>query len=131
MEGKGFLGINFGDDGKPNTIDDRNEFTAKYYKDNNLKVFENCDNPSDDFLEIGNLQTVFGKDYYVILRPSLCFNISDIKDKNNSGSNAGLIIVLLLVIIIVAFGLFILYKYLRMKKERIEFNFYNLRKHLL
>ena len=130
IEGKGFLGINFGDDGKPNTIDDRNEFTSKYYKDNKLKIFENCENPSDEFLEIGNLQTVFGKDYYVILRPSLCFNITNILNEDND-SKAGLIIVIILLILIVICGAFILYKYLRMKKEGIEFNFNNLKNNLL
>ena len=32
IEGKGFVGVNIGNDGKENTKDDRNEFNAKYYK---------------------------------------------------------------------------------------------------
>ena len=31
-------------------------------------------NRSDHFLEVVNLQTLFGKDYYVIMRPSLIFD---------------------------------------------------------
>ena len=127
IEGKGFEGVNFGDDGQPNTKDDRNEFTAKYYKDNNLKILENCKNLTNELLEIGNLQTLLGKDYFVILRPSLYFNISDVKNKNIFG----IIIGLLVGILIILCGIFILYKCLKMKKEGIQFNFSNLKKHLL
>ena len=57
---------------KKNTKDDRNEFNAKYYKDNNLELYVSPpDNTTEEMLEIANLQTLFGKDYYVILRPSL------------------------------------------------------------
>ena len=74
IEGKGFVGKNLGDDGLPNTKDDRNEFNFKYYIDNNLELYHNAANPSNEKLEIANLQSLFGKDYYVILRPSLCFD---------------------------------------------------------
>ena len=135
IEGEGFVGINYGDDGIPNTKDDRNEFTAKYYKDNNLTMFENCKNITDELLEIGNLQTLLGKDYFVILRPSLYFNIPTVKITETSQSSVGnvvaIIIVLLLGILIVLCGLFILDKYLKMKKEGIAFNFANLKRHLL
>ena len=60
IEGKGFVGVNLGDDGISNTLDDRNEFTAKYYKDKNLELCSNCNNPSDEFLQMGNLLTLFG-----------------------------------------------------------------------
>ena len=127
IEGQGFVGINFGDDRIPNTTDDRNEFTAKYYKHNDLKIFENCKNLTDELSEIGNLQTLIGKDYFVIFRPSLKYNIPDIKNKNR----ISIIIGLLFGIFIVLCGIFILYKYLKMKKEGVEFNFTNLKKHLL
>ena len=44
IEGKGFIGINLGDDGKENTKDDRNEFNAKYYTDNNLELYPKSTN---------------------------------------------------------------------------------------
>ena len=51
----------------------------KYYKDNNLTLCQSCKNPSDELLEIVNIQTLLGKDYYVILRPSLYYNLEIIK----------------------------------------------------
>ena len=81
IEGKGFVGVNLGDDGIANTKDDRNEFNSKYYTDNKLELYPKSVNPSDEKLEIVNLQTLFGKDYYVILRPSLCF---DFKENNEN-----------------------------------------------
>ena len=39
IEGKGFVGVNLGDDKKKNTKDDRNELNAKYYENNNLSFF--------------------------------------------------------------------------------------------
>ena len=83
IEGKGFVGVNLGDDGIANTKDDRNEFNSKYYTDNKLELYPKSVNPSDEKLEIVNLQTLFGKDYYVILRPSLCFNFKE----NNENMN--------------------------------------------
>ena len=70
IEGKGFVGINKGKDRNSNK-DDRNEFNAKYYEDNKLELFHQTTkcNVSKEFLEMANLQTVFAKDYYVILRP--------------------------------------------------------------
>ena len=70
IEGKGFVGVNLGDDQIPKTKDDRNEFNAKYYSDYNLKFYINYNNGDNETLEIANYQTLFGKDYYVILRPS-------------------------------------------------------------
>ena len=81
IEGKGFVGVNLGDDGIANTKDDRNEFNSKYYTDNKLELYPKSVNPSNEKLEIVNLQTLFGKDYYVILRPSLCF---DFKENNKN-----------------------------------------------
>ena len=84
IEGKGFVGVNIGDDGKVNTKDDRNEFNAKYYKDNKLVLYPSSEKSNDILLESVNLQTLFGKDYYVILRPSLCF---DFQQKNQNKKN--------------------------------------------
>ena len=75
--------MNLGDDGIANTKDDRNEFNFKYYTDNKLELYPKSVNSSDEKLEIVNLQTLFGKDYYVILRPSLCFNFKE----NNENMN--------------------------------------------
>jgi len=77
IEEKGFEGINLGDDGKENTKDDRNEFNAKYYTDNNLELYPKSTNSTKEELENANIQTLFGKDYYVILRPSLAFNFGN------------------------------------------------------
>jgi len=87
IEGKGFIGINLGDDGKENTKDDRNEFNPYYYKDNNLKLYPRSKNPTKEELENANIQSLFGKDYYVILRPSLAFNF----ENGNSSTNKMLI----------------------------------------
>ena len=128
IENKRFVGVNLGDDGKKNTKDDRNEFNAKYYKDNNLELYVSPpDNTTEEMLEIANLQTLFGKDYYVILRPSLSFKNSNINNK----SHTTLIISLIVIIIIVGCGVCILLKYLKMKKNGKEFNFTNLKVELL
>jgi len=82
IEGKGFVGYNLGDDGKENTKDDRNEFNAKYYTDNNLNLYPKSTNPTKEELEIANIQSLFSKDYYVILRPSLVFDFGNNKAKN-------------------------------------------------
>ena len=74
IEGKGFVGVNLGDDKKTDTKDDRNEFNYNYYIKNGLELYPNSSIPSNKELEIANLQSLFGKDYYVILRPSLCFD---------------------------------------------------------
>ena len=75
IEGKGFVGINYGDDGKKGTEDDRNEFTENYYTKNKLSLFSRNSNSLMSLLgEYANLQTLYGKDYYVILRPSLGMN---------------------------------------------------------
>ena len=87
IEGKCFAGINLGEDGIENTKDDRNEFNAKYYTDNNLKLYPRSKNLTNEELENANIQSLFGKDYYVILRPSLAFNF----ENNNSRTNKMLI----------------------------------------
>lgn len=74
IEEKGFVGVNLGDDGKPDTKEDRNKFNAKYYKDNKLELYPLVKKPKKEELENANIQSLFGKDYYVILRPSLAFN---------------------------------------------------------
>lgn len=74
IEGKGFVGVNWGKDGIKGTKDDRNEFNVNYYKDNGLSLCAKIGNPA---AMTGNLeewlhyQTLFGKDCYVVLRPSL------------------------------------------------------------
>ena len=76
IEGKGFVGVNYGADGISGTKDDRNEFTVRYYTNRNLKVCPDSDEKDEKVLEFFNYQTLFGKDYYVILRPSLGFNFT-------------------------------------------------------
>jgi len=83
IEGKGFVGYNLGDDRKENTKDDRNEFNAKYYSDNNLELYPKSTKPSKEELENANIQSLFSKDYYVILRPSLAFNFGNNKANKN------------------------------------------------
>ena len=126
IEGKGFVGNNLGKDGIKNTADDRNEFTAKYYKERNLVLYENLINATEDELEMANLQTLFGKNYYVIFRPSLCF---DFPESNNN--NIFVIIIIFCIVIMIAFGILIIWKYINMKKKRKEFNFNNLKNELL
>ena len=67
-----FVGKNYEND----KYKKRNEFTAKYYNDNNLSLFKGDNIKDENILEIGNLQTLFGKNYYVILRPSLQYNLT-------------------------------------------------------
>ena len=123
------MGVNYGNDGIPNTIDDRNEFNSKYYINNNLSLYlEATENVTDEFLEIANLQTLFGKDYYVILRPSLCFKFPFVEEDNESGTNIGLIIFLIILsLLILLVVLFILWKYIKLKKEGKEFSLKNLK----
>ena len=127
IENRGFIGINFGDDGKKDEKTVRNEFNAKYYKENNLTLYVYAENTTDDLLEIANFQTLFGKDYYVILRPSLCFNIPDIINNNN----IIIIFFIIFILLILGCGTYILFKYLKMKREGKEFNFLNLKQELL
>ena len=128
IEGKGFVGVNYGNDGIPNTEDDRNDFTAKYYKDNNLVLLNNVENPSDEILELANLQTLLTKDYYVILRPSLLYNFPYTPESKSYGLMIFLIILFIIILLIV---IFILWKYCNMRKKGIEFNFTNLKQELL
>ena len=128
IEGKGFVGVNYGNDGIPNTKDDRNDFTANYYKDNNLVLLNNVENPSDEILELANLQTLLTKDYYVILRPSLLYNFPYTPESKSYGL---MIFLIILFIIILAIVIFILWKYCNMRKKGIEFNFTNLKQELL
>ena len=69
-----------------------NEFNSKYYSDNNLRLYIAFNNPNNEILEIVNFQTLFGKDYFVILRPSLGFNF---ENKNNKS----LVLIILIFII--------------------------------
>ena len=123
IENKGFVGINIGNDGLKNTKDDRNEFNTKYYKDNNLSIFEVLKNPSDEILEEGHMQTLFGKNYYIILRPSLCFDFSE----NNKASI--IICVIIFSIFIFVCGILLIWKYI--KRKRKESNLENINKELL
>ena len=125
IEGKGFVGVNYGADGIPNTKDDRNNFNSKYYKDNNLTLFAEYVNPSDEILELANLQTLFAKDYYVILRPSLCFDLPIKKSK------AGTIVFIVVFSILLLCSAIILWKYIAIKAKGKEFNLYNLKDELL
>jgi hypothetical protein len=127
IENRGFIGVNFGDEGKKDAKTVRNEFNAKYYQDNNLTLYVYAENTTDDLLEVANLQTLFGKDYYIILRPSLCFNIPDIIDNNNKI----IILFIIFILLILGCGTCILFKYLKMKREKKDFNFQNLKQELL
>ena len=127
IEGKGFVGTNLGNDGIKNTADDRNEFNARYYNDNNLVLYANIKNPTEELLEMANLQTLLGKNYYVILRPSLCFYFPDI----NNNNKILVFVIIFFILLIIAFGLLILWKYINMKKNGKEFNLNNLKNELL
>ena len=91
IDGEGFVGVNYEND----EVRKRNEFTPKYYYEKNLTLFQNDsagygrtfkNGTYND--EIGNLQTLFGKDYYVILRPSLKIKYS-FKQRRLSGKSGG------------------------------------------
>lgn len=71
VEGKGFVGVNYGNDSVPGTLDDRNEFNAGYYKKIGLPLYSDPEETDSAVLEFANYQTLFGKDCYVILRPAL------------------------------------------------------------
>lgn len=71
IEGQGFTGVNYGADGIPGTKDDRNAFDAAYYRDNGLTLYSDPEETDEKVLDFLNYQTLFGKDCYVILRPSL------------------------------------------------------------
>ena len=76
IEGRGFVGVNLGADGVPGTPDDRNSFTKDYYSENGLSLLSVEEERDERQLDFANYQTLFGKDYYVILRPSLLFSES-------------------------------------------------------
>ena len=128
IEGKGFVGVNYGDEGIPDTIHNRNIFNSSYYTNNNLTLYvHNKDTSfSEDFLETANYQTLFGKDYYVVLRPSLCFELP--YDKMKERKSYGLIIFFLILgVILLLVIIYILWKYIRIKKSGLEFNLKNLK----
>lgn len=75
IDGKGFVGVNLGGDGIVGTKDDRNEFNASYYSTNGLSVDSNTSETDENILEFANYQSLYGKDYYVILRPSLSIDL--------------------------------------------------------
>ena len=114
IEGKGFVGVNKGKD-KNSKKDDRNEFNAKYYEDNKLELFYQVKktNVNNEFLEMANLQTVFGKDYYVILRPSIIFDFKYNEDNNLA---KGIFIIILLIFILLGISLYI-FKRIRNNSE--------------
>ena len=118
IEGNGFVGVNFGGDGKPNTIDDRNEFNFNYYKANNLSLYKNDRGFSEETSETDNIQTLLYKDYYVILRPSLCFDFPNVQGSNKSSTSVGLIIfIIILIVAVVIIGGWFLLKFLRKKQQ--------------
>ena len=71
IAGKGFVGVNHGADQQPGTQDDRNAFDEAYYDANGLQLYSDDTETSADRKAFYNYQTLFGKDAYVILRPSL------------------------------------------------------------
>lgn len=85
IDGK-FVGVN----GSGNT--ERNEFTYQYYKDKSLNLnthlfsyydtlgqYNNLKYNEKEILSKANLQTLFDKDYYVVLRPELVIKENDLK----------------------------------------------------
>ena len=87
IEGQGFVGINHGADGISGTNDDRNIFDSQYYIDNRLNVYSDTSVNDKSILDFMNYQTLFGKDYYVILRPALAVKSKYIVTwKNEDGS---------------------------------------------
>lgn len=93
IDGK-FVGVNLWNDGVKDQQtggDDRNEFTRQYYIDNSLSWYSHSSALSwktNEFKESLQLQTLFGKNYYVILRPSLIIrNITYELDWGSNDSN--------------------------------------------
>ncbi|MBR6505411.1 DUF11 domain-containing protein [Candidatus Saccharibacteria bacterium] len=79
IEGKGFVGVNYGDDGIVGTDDDRNSFTPDYYSEKGLQLYSNLESLEAQgifSLDFVNYQTLFGKDSYVILRPSMIMELA-------------------------------------------------------
>ena len=83
IDGK-FVGVNLWNDGLTGTSDDRNEFTTDYYTNmgktgKDLRLYTKSSSPTsvsqidmpDGFENWLQYQTLFGKEAYVILRPSL------------------------------------------------------------
>lgn len=86
IEGKGFVGVNYGNDGVSGGQDDRNEFVPQYYNDNELALYTKKSN--EEFLKFANYQTLLAKDYYVILRPSIAVDLVPMElDVNYSDKN--------------------------------------------
>ena len=81
IEGRGFVGVNYGNDGIAGTKDDRNEFTPKYYSNYGLSVYSNTSEIDEEILNFANYQTLFGKDYYCILRPAMAVDIVSMKSE--------------------------------------------------
>ncbi|MDO4741928.1 MAG: hypothetical protein Q4A79_00940 [Candidatus Saccharibacteria bacterium] len=76
IDGIGFVGVNIGDDGISGTEDDRNRFNRGYYDENSLYVYSNREETNEDLLTFANLQTLFGKDNYIILRPASLLSLN-------------------------------------------------------
>ena len=71
----------------PTSIE-RNTFDSTYYTQNNISVYSTVSEAQYGIEEYGNYQTLFGKDYYVILRPSLM--ICNINYELDGGENSKL-----------------------------------------
>ena len=71
IEGRGFVGPNCGADGLQGSADDRIDFSPDYYRENGLSLFSVSGVKDESLLRYANYQTLLGKDYYVVLRPSL------------------------------------------------------------
>ena len=126
IEGRGFVGVNYGDNGQQNTIHNRNEFSAKYYSDNELELYvQNKDSVSEEFLETANYQTLFGKDYYVILRPSLIFDLPYEEEEDESNNTWIIILFSILGLILLLVALYITWKCIKIKKSGKEINLQN------
>ena len=76
-----FVGVN----GSKNNKNIRNSFTVDYYGNPKVNLYEG----EEDYYDYANYQTLFGKDYYVILRPSkVITEKSNTSKKNTSKSNS-------------------------------------------
>ena len=122
IKGKGFLGINQRTDNRSC----RNEFNSNYYKNNKLILYTNSINTTNEELELANMLTLLGKDYYVILRPSLIFNFQ--KENSNNIFN---VVLILIAILLIGCSFFVLWKYFVIKKEGKQFNQKNFKETLI
>ena len=106
-----FVGANY--DG---TAAERSSFTAQYYEDNGLTLYED-DGASGEVLEYANLQTLFGKDAYVVLRPAQGYCESTGLSNEFAGAIPALYAVIGLGVAVLAVGAFAVMRRRRLRAE--------------